>query len=157
MRSWRKTFVGIFIALVVLAAPLAATPPRDASGLIQITGQVIDSTRQAGPNTIITGRTMFTLSGDLSGEAVYAFRQVNHQDGSLNSQGVVTCECEVDGKVGTLIIGVSGTGEVGPPVTFSGRSTILAADGGLEGLHGVFTFDQVGFTATYEGRIHFEN
>jgi hypothetical protein len=39
---------------------------------------------------------------------------------------------------------------------FSGVAVVLAADGGLQGLHGVFTFDQVGATAPYEGRIHFE-
>jgi hypothetical protein len=116
----------------------------------------VTSVRQAGPNTIITGTNQLTLSGDIAGVAIYEFRQVNHADGSLNSNGIVTCVCTIDGQTGTFVTRVTGTGSLGPPTLFSGTATVVDADGGLEGLHGVFTFDQVGALATYSGRIHFE-
>jgi hypothetical protein len=156
MVCWRRALLGAVTASLVAVPSVTASPPQSASGTIVITGQVVTSARQAGPNTIITGVTTFTLSGDVSGPASYEFRQVNHADGSLNSSGIVTCACTIQGRTGTAVFRIEGTGSLGPPVLFSGHSTVVDATGGLEGLHGVFTFDQVGFTATYEGQYHFE-
>jgi hypothetical protein len=156
MKSWHRALLGAATASLVLVPSVTATPPESASGTIVITGQTVTSARQAGPNTIITGATTFVLTGDVSGAAVYEFRQVTHADGSFTSSGIVTCACTIDGKTGTEVLHVAGGGSLGPPVLFSGQATVIDATGGLEGLHGVFTFDQVGFTATYEGQVHFD-
>jgi hypothetical protein len=141
----------------VLAASVSATPPSPASGTILVTGLTVTSARTAGGNTIITGVNTLAVSGTISGPATYTFRQVNHASGALNSNGIVVCSpCTVDGKTGTLVARVEGTGALGPPITFAGHATIVDATGGLEGLHGVITFSQVGAVATYDGSIHFE-
>ncbi len=159
MRIWRKvlaTAVSVGAASIVLVQPVVATPPTPASGTILVTGLTVTSTRSTGPNTILTGVNTLAISGDVSGSATYEFTQVNHASGALNSHGVVTCACTIGGASGTVVLAVAGTGALGPPTTFSGTATVLSADGGLEGLHGVFTFDQTGAVAPYSGTFHFE-
>jgi hypothetical protein len=156
MRNWQSHLARIVIASIVLVSSAAATPPESASGTITLIATTVTSSRQAGPNTIITGENTLGIAGDVSGIATFEFTQVNHADGSVTSTGVATCLCTIDGMSGTVVFGVTGRGSLGPPFTLSGTAVVRSADGGLEGLHGVIDFDQVGPTATYEGRIHIE-
>jgi hypothetical protein len=156
----RRLFAALFTAMAaagVLATSVSATSPSPASGTILVTSLTVTSARMANGNTILTGVNTLAVSGDISGPATYTFRQVNHASGDLNSTGIVVCDpCTVDGKTGTLVARVAGTGALGPPITFAGHATIIDATGGLEGLHGVIEFSQVGAVATYDGQVHFE-
>lgn len=159
MSKWRMaltTAASVGAASVVLVQPVVATPPMPASGSILLTGTSVTSMRTAGPNTIVTAVNTLLISGDVSGPARYEFTQVNHPSGALNSNGTVTCTCTIAGKSGTVVLRVTGTGALGPPITFSGTATVLSADGSLHGLHGVFTFDQTGPVAPYSGAFHFD-
>lgn len=156
MKRFQRGLLGAVTVLVLMVAPLLATPPESVTGGFAVTSQTLTSVRPAGPNTIITGMNTITVTGDVSGSATFEFRQVNHGDGSFNSNGIFTCVCTIDGRSGTFVMRVTGTGSLGPPLTFSGVAVVLSADGGLDGLHGYFVFSQLGATGTYEGRIHFD-
>ena len=156
MRRGQKTLFSALMMSLVLVPSVAATPPEAVTGTITLVSSLVTSSRQAGPNTISTAVNTIVIAGDVSGTATFELRQVTHGDGSINTHGVATCACTIDGMSGTVVFNVAGTGSLGPPFTFSGTAVVLSADGDLEGLHGWFTFEQVDVTSTYEGRIHIE-
>ena len=96
MTKWQSTLLGVVTVSIVLVPSVAAIPPESVSGTVTIVAAVVTSSRQPGPNTIITGENTLALDGDLSGTATFEFRQVTHSDGSTNVSGVVTCLCTID-------------------------------------------------------------
>lgn len=163
--SLKRTGIVTTVAVAALVAGLVGTalasPPSAASGTITqdaITGFDI---RFAGPNVIVTQSTAGSISGTLDGDFEDTTRVVIHPNGRFTAKGTLTCQCTVEGEVGTLEFVVSDTGkEIDGVPTFEGRYVIVGASGELSGLRGVLQMDGTVDPTTglssinYSGQVH---
>jgi hypothetical protein len=164
MAKKMKVLFGILILLLAsVANPVEASPPTAASGnstQAQITSIEV---RSAGPNVIFEQTAMGSLSGTLTGVFQDSYRIVIHPNGRFNAQGIIICECTVEGKTGVLELRLVDSGEIISPdnVTLAGTAVITGGTGELVDLRGVLAVEgnvdiMSGLaTFTYSGQIHF--
>jgi hypothetical protein len=151
--------VNALLVLVALGAyltaggPVHATPPEEAAGNFMTFTQTPTSERTAGPNTFIELTETGELDGTFSGP--YEAHQSIHlrKDGSMVLQGVVTCECVVEGRAGTLTFRINARGTMDD---FEGRYVIIGGTDGLSNLHSQGSFEGTDVGGTYTGRFHFD-
>jgi hypothetical protein len=165
MSKIMKFWYGVLILLLAGAVGVAqASSPTAASATFTQTAITSFEIRFAGPNVIFEQTTVGSVSGTLSGSYEEKIRVVIHPNGHFNAQGIITCECTVEGKSGVIELVVVDTGEPVSPTTatFEGSAVITGATGELSGLRGVFevegTVDLLTGLSTYtlSGQIHFD-
>jgi len=178
MRNWYLVLVLAFVASGTacdqVVAPEAeraqspvlavaqASPHMLASGTFTQIGITSLDVRSAGPNTILEQTSTGTISGTISGSYQDDLRVVIHPNGRFNAKFTITCQCTVEGKVGTLEFVASDRGQLVSPTlaTFEGRAVITGGSGELSDLRGVLQIEGsidlvTGLsTYTYSGRIH---
>jgi len=143
--------------LGVLVEGATASPPKEGAANFVITGAVTTDVKQAGGNTIAEQEITEIFSGTMSGPVLSHARFVIHERG-INYQLVSVCApCDVEGRVGTLLMRGEGRApDIAAPLP--GRFTIVDSDGGLETLrgHGTFTGTLFPPIGTYSLEYHFE-
>lgn len=134
----------------------AASPPTDASGTVGNTSATFNSTRQAGGNLIVdvTGTAAYT--GTFVGTSTINGTLIIHADGSANFHDVEVFTGTVNGVPGTVTFNLNGSND--SALNVHATATIVAATGGLTGLHGVLHEVQtvvipVGPVGTYSGHV----
>jgi hypothetical protein len=143
------------------AAVSASANAIQAAGTFTQTGITSLQARSNGPNQLIEQTSHGIVSGTLSGTYTDDLRVNIHPNGTFNAHFTITCQCEVNGKQGTLEFVVNDRGRITGPTTaaFSGHAAILSGTGGLAGLRGVLEISGVvdlvtGLsTYSYSGRI----
>lgn len=151
------TLVAVSVVTAAAATPVAAAGElMPASGTVQdnpATFTVVDQDT-AGGNVIQTAVVNGVIDGTFTGPYVEQARGVFHGTGEGNIKGTATCSCTVGGRSGTVVFGFNAKAE--PDGSIKVYFTIVSADGGLTGLHGVGTIASPdGLTGNYTAQIHF--
>lgn len=91
-----------------------------------------------GSNTIINQTSEGVMTGTIQGTYQDQLHVVVRENGGFNTNFKITCQCEVDGKSGTLEFTATDIGEMTGPASasFSGRAVITGGSGELAGMHG---------------------
>jgi hypothetical protein len=92
----------------------------------------------AGSNELWQGTSTLAFTGTFSGPATDVWAEIFHSN-HANFRDVVTITCAVDGKPGTLTLGLVGTAPL-PEYLFTGHWTILYGTGDLVNLCGQGTW-----------------
>jgi hypothetical protein len=133
-------------------ASTGAGPPQQGSGTGLITSLEILSRRNAGPNEVQERRLSGTVEGTLNGTFVQHVRGVIHPNGQVTFQGTMEFTGTLAGcGSGTLLLGLTGKGETGLPVTEATVRPIKQA-GNTLATNGVGTVRQVGPLLSYDLR-----
>lgn len=121
------------------AAVSAAASAIQAAGTFTQTGITSLQASANGPNQLIEQTSQGIVSGTLSGTYVDRLRVNIHPNGTFTAHFAITCQCEVNGKQGTLELVVNDRGEIAGPTSaaFAGHATIVGGTGELAGLRGV--------------------
>jgi len=154
--------IGTVAAFVVIALPVLAGPPEDASGLWQYTPYILDA-RSAGCNTIFTTFEDGVWTGTFTGTSTEDGKVVIHCKGSWSFNAIVTFDqVTVDGITGTLVMAVNGTRPTDTADWF-GYWVITDGADGLENLRGHGTWWGPGAPEPgkqgdiyYDGKVHTE-
>src|ERR671934_261437 len=96
---WGKAaaIVAVVTAGLVLAKPIAASPPQPASGTATVVTTTITSVRAADGNVIIEATQTGVVTGTFSGTFVEDVRLVQHPSGVTTFQGSATLTGTADG------------------------------------------------------------
>ena len=151
-RTTLVAFLAVAAASALLAQPALATTPSNGSGTFSF-APISSTSRQADGNTFLEVTASETISGSITGAATVQFSQVVHADGSVNTNGRITCVCTVDGRTGTVVFRFEGTGS---STNLDGQFGVLSGTGGLADLRGQGTFHAVGLAGTYTFSWHFD-
>jgi hypothetical protein len=142
------------VAALVLATPLAASPPTQGSGVGTIVVREITESRQADGNTIQVRHTEGTLTGAFDGTYDQTVRGVIHKDGIVTFHGVMTFTGQAaDCGTGTVDVEFEGKAIAGVPVAEGRLRTIDLGTNTLKA-HVIGTFDEFATFFTYEGAFH---
>ena len=157
-KAWFLLLTPLLLLIpLLLVTVVYASPPTAASGdfTLNPATRVGTDIHQADGNTIITfTRTGSTLTGTFSGSFDTKARVVIHPNGNRTTQGVLECDCTVEGKSGTLVFRATSRGNA---TSSQGRLLILSGTGELENLHGVLAVQRTErVVRTYSGKIHFD-
>jgi hypothetical protein len=148
----RRLFAGLAAAaaILIVAAPVAAAPPLAGSGTGTVGLRSVTPVRVAGDNVFQDRDLVGTVSGTLAGTFEENVSGVIHGSGLVTFEGTMTFTGTVAGcGSGTVMLGVSGQGVAGAPVTESSVRVIDSADNTIQ-VHGTGTVSQVGPNLTYE-------
>lgn len=150
-RTKTKLALGV-VAALVLAAPAAAGPPQTGSGTGMITSLDITSQREAGGNSIQERSLTGTVDGTLQGTFVENVRGVVHRNGLVTFSGTMTFTGVVgECGEGTIMLGLSGRGQAGTPVT-EAKVRVVNQAANTVGVTGNGVVRQAGPFLTYEIR-----
>ena len=153
----------VFLLVLVLWAPITASPPEPASGKLVYTPFPIGEPKTAG------GNLFFNTTEDASWkEGMFVGESLNEGKVVIHSSGLVTYEAtgyfsgSVDGLEGGLTFRLLGT-KSSLTSPWTGQWIILGGTGELTNLRGQGTlsgpgslgFGQEGFLL-YEGEVHFD-
>ena len=147
------------MALVAAIAPsgASAAAPVAASGTFTYTSSTFNSIQEAGGNVIIDLSATVSYTGTFTGTSTLHGTLILHANGSANFHDVETFTGTVNGVYGTVTFDL--TGGNGPGfMNFHATDTIISASGGLAGLHGVLSWEDVtlganGPVGTYNGEL----
>lgn len=157
MPNLRIRLIGLAIAAgavipLVSAGPSWAATRLSGSGNGYVTGNVVTSTREAGPNHIVQRDITGVLSGPLDGTFTEHVVGVVHPDGMVTFQGTLTLTGSVDGCGEGILVGrLQGRGQANPPVT-DARAAIIDQSASTVGATGQGTVHQDGPELSYTFR-----
>lgn len=147
------TTVAAVTLTLALAAPVAAGPPEDGSGVGTVTHRVIVDSRDADGNVIQDRINGGVLGGTFDGDFEQFLRGVIHKDGMVTFHGTMVFTGVVgDCGVGTITLELEGKGVAGAPIT-EGRMRTIDQGTDTVKVHVIGTFSQVGATFTYAGQF----
>ena len=134
--------------LALFAAQVAsAAAPSTVTGNITVLSNIVDSTKQVGPNTKTVATAQVAYSGDLVGTATENYESITHPNGNVNLHGVGFFDGTVDGRAGSLQYVFRGDAGGGVIV-------IVHASGDLAGMHGQISYVALGGPEySYSGRV----
>jgi hypothetical protein len=147
--------VGLVVALA-FTGTAGATPPTAASGSVIAGPPTVTVVKVVGGNTFQTYVRSGVFTGDFVGSFSETGTRVVHADGSFEDTHVVTCECTVAGRSGTVIFNAEGKGTLFPVVNAESDLETISATDGLSGLHALLEVVRVDATVTYSGTYHFD-
>ena len=134
------------------ASGAAASPPTTASGTIGNTIATFNSVRGAGGNLIIDLSATAAYTGTFSGTSTINGVLIIHPDGSANFHDVEVFTGTVNGVAGTVTFDLTGSND--SSLAVHATATIIDADGGLAGLHGVLARGRDGRRLPHRPRHH---
>jgi hypothetical protein len=145
----------VFTAVVTAVA--AASPSVPASGTVGNTSAIFNSVREAGTNVIVDVTATAAYTGTFVGTSTINGTLIIHADGSANFHDIEVFTGTVNGVPGTVTFNLNGSNDAALDV--HATATIIAASGGLAGLHGVLHEVQTvvlpnGPVGTYSGSLH---
>src|SRR5919201_6853674 len=107
-------FVAVVTAALLLAQPIAASPPQPASGTATVVTTTVTSVRVADGNVIIEATQTGVVTGTFSGTFVEDVRLVQHPSALTTFEGTATLTGTADGcGTGTIPFHLEGQGEGG--------------------------------------------
>jgi len=148
-------FVAAAVAVSVAQAA-GATPPTAATGSVIAGPPTVTVVKVVGGNTFQTYVRSGLFTGDFVGSFSETGTRVVHPDGSFEDTHVVTCECTVAGRSGTVIFNAEGKGTLFPVVNAESDLETISATDGLSGLHALLEVVRVDASVTYTGTYHFD-
>lgn len=129
------------------AHAVSAATSSGVTGNITVVSNVVDSTKQAGPNTKVHATAQVEFSGDLVGTATEIYQAVTHPSGKVNLHGVGFFQGTVDGKTGSLQYVFRGNAA-------GGIIVIVHSSGDLAGMHGQIRYQALGGPDySYSGQV----
>jgi uncharacterized protein DUF3224 len=132
------SLIALIAGLTVIGAQGAsAATSSPVTGNITVLSNVVDSTKQAGPNVIANATAQVEFSGDLAGTATEVYQAVTHPSGKVNLHGTGFFEGTVNGQSGSLTYVFRG--DAG-----GGNIVIVHASGELAGMHGQIPYEALG-------------
>jgi hypothetical protein len=141
-------------AALVLAAPLAASPPTPGSGAGTILLRAPTETRTADGNVIQERHTMGVVTGAFDGTYVEDVRGVIHKDGLVTFHGFMTFTgIAGDCGVGTVYVELEGRAIAGVGIA-EGRLRTVDEGAATVKVHAMGAFEQLATTFTYAGQFH---
>jgi hypothetical protein len=142
-------------AALVAAAPLAASPPTEGTGVGTVLLRSITESRDADGNVIQVRQANGTLSGAFDGIYAETVRGVIHKDGIVTFHGLMTFTGVAgDCGAGTVLLEFEGKAIAGLPVSEGRLRTIDHGDGTTVPVHVVGTFTETATTFAYAGTFH---
>jgi Protein of unknown function (DUF3224) len=127
--------VPLVLLAVVAVAGATAAPPTAASGTVGNTSATFTSVREAGGNLVIELTATRAYTGTFEGTSTLGGTLILHADGSADFHDVEVFTGTVNGVQGTVTFELNGRND--GDLAVRSTSTIVAATGGLVGLHGV--------------------
>ena len=133
----RKILISLTFAIMLslLAIPVFASPPTNASGIWKYMPTELTFIKESGGNQFFDLTEAGIWTGTFKGTSVDYGPVVMHRSGATSFKGIVDFDGEVDGKTGTLMIKVNGR-KPNPTADWKGSWVILSGSGELSNLHG---------------------
>ncbi len=160
--------LGVGLALILAmammimgSAPARATPPQAAVTDGEILSIDVVDIRFAGGNIHLDLVTTAIYWGTWNGFATTEFEAVFYRSGAVSARGVLTCECTVEDKSGTLTFQARYLIDADGTLRFSAWQFLHGTDG-LANIHGQGSLEQLGIPGIdpspfrFVGQYHFD-
>jgi hypothetical protein len=139
---------------LLLAAPVAASPPTEGSGIGTILVRSISSSRDADGNVIQEREAAGPIAGAFDGVYDESVRGVIHKDGIVTFHGIMHFTGAAGNcGVGTVTLEFEGKAIAGVPVAEGMLRTIDEGAASVK-VHVIGTFNEFATFFTYEGEFH---
>lgn len=142
---------GLSMVMVPGASASSSTP---ISGTFYIPVFNVTSSHSGGGNLVFRANLVIQFNGTMSGNCSGPQYQTSHKGSNVSR---LTGYCDftgtVNGSTGTLRLHYAGNDVRTYKHGVTGQITLVGMSGGLSGLRGTGTFNDV--TATYSGSVHF--
>jgi hypothetical protein len=146
----------VVLIAATVAAGASASPTTSVSGTVGNTSATFNGIRAAGDNLIIDVSATAAYTGSFVGTSTIEGTLILHADGSTSFHDVEVFTGTVNGVAGTVTFNLNGHND--SELAVHATATIVSADGGLAGLHGVLhelgtVVLPTGPVGTYSGQI----
>jgi hypothetical protein len=147
--------VAVFAGHAQGAVKAGESEGQSASGALAVTDRAILLSYHDGQDLVQERLVHRQLTGTFAGAEVAVVHYVIHPDGSATIRGVETCNCTIQGRLGTVTLSDEGT--VSAAGNISVRRESIDATGGLAGLSATLyvTGSVAAPTQTYAGEYSF--